>query len=79
MNELLLIPDQGWQLATNKKPEFCFKCSKLLELPFMFCKEYGQTYCNKCERANARICLSREDEHIHYNIILSSIVGGIKL
>jgi len=48
----------------------CAHCSKKINPPFFLCTEYNLGFCEDCETSNpGRLCMSRTEEHIHFNII----------
>lgn len=42
----------GWTLKHDLTELKCSICGKKLDLPFYFCKEYGQFFCVECETGN---------------------------
>lgn len=73
MAKLELEENVGWILILEKEekpPIKCIVCRKALKLPYYYCKDYTNGRCRECEIDFRTItCPSREDDHVHFNII----------
>lgn len=62
------IPNSGWILIIDKKPEYCTKCSRKLKGAFFLCRDFELAICKRCERNIVNTCPSKEPAHEHWNI-----------
>ena len=70
MDELKLIPKEGWSLNLQNPPNNCNFCEKPINLPFFWCESKKIGLCLDCNKKQTPCkALHYNELHEHFNII----------